>query len=126
MAREEENTKAAIANSDSNDGATLIKCIIEHLDYGKNKLDERSYTLYEEYIDHPGKEFLALDLCKFLEDYREVKVDIEHYIRHRLEQLRTYLQELSQEYCKRIMELEQQQLKEKENDTELHLRLYRL
>lgn len=118
MARKE-NTKAATDNSDSTYEATLIKCIIEHLDYAKNKLDERSYTLYEEYIDHPGKEFLALDLWKFLEDYRDVKVDIEHYICHRLEQLRAYLQELSQEYRKRVVELEQQ-LKEKENDTELH------
>ena len=111
MAREEENTKAVIDNSASNP--------IEAYDREINRLEKLKWKLNNEFLNQSNKEFLALDLWKFLEDYPQVKADIEHYIRHRLEQLRAYLQELSQEYCKRIKELEQQ-LEEKENDTELH------
>lgn len=91
-----------------NSGISLIEAYNREI----NRLEELERTLDNEFLCHPTKEFLALDLWKFLEDYRDVKVDIEHYICHRLEQLRAYLQELSQEYCKRIKELEQQ-LKEK-------------
>lgn len=90
---------------------------IEAYDREIKRYEEQLYTLGNEFVDPPNKEFLASDLSKFLEGYPQVKVDIEHYICHRLEQLRAYLQELSQEYCKRIKELEQQ-LKEKENDKE--------
>lgn len=107
MAQEEENTKAAIDNSDSNP--------IEAYDRDINRLEEIEWTLSKEFLNQPNKEFLALDLWKFLEDYPQVKADIEHYICHRLEQLRAYLQdgEVCLRYCKRIAELEQQ-LKEKE------------
>ena len=105
MARNEENTKAAIDNSGSNP--------INAYDREIKRLEEIKRTLVNEFLDQPNKGFLAPDLCKFLKDYPQVKANIEHYICHRLEQLRAYLQELSQEYCKRIKELEQR-LKEKE------------
>lgn len=106
MIREEENTKAAIDNSGSNP--------IEAYDREINRLEELKYTLSNEFVDKPNKEFLDLDLWKFLEGYPQVKADIEHYIRYRLGQLLTYLHdgEVSLRYCKRIAELEQQ-LKEK-------------
>lgn len=108
MAREKENTKAATDNSDSNP--------IEGCDREINRLSEIEWTLDNEFLNQPNKEFLALDLWKFLEDYPQVKADIEHYIRYRLGQLLTYLhdREVCLRYCKRIAELEQQ-LKEKEN-----------
>lgn len=113
MAREEENTKAAIANSDSSP--------IEAYDREINRLKEIELTLDNEFLNQPNKEFLAPDLCKFLEDYPQVKANIEHYIRNCLEQLWISIDDrvLCKQYFKRIMELEQQ-LKEKENDTELH------
>ena len=113
MAREEENTKAAIDNSDSN--------LIEAYDQEIIKLKELERTLYNEFLCHPTKEYLASDLRKFLEDYSEVKADIEDYIRHCLIQLSMslYNREEIQRYRKMVIELEQQ-LKEKENDTELH------
>ena len=90
MIREEENTKAAIDNSDSN--------IIEAYDREIKRLEEIERTLDNEFLYHPTKEYLASDLCKFLEDYPQVKKDIERYARYALEQ----------------------QLNDKENDTELH------
>ena len=90
MTREEENTKAAIDNSDSN--------IIEAYDREIKRLEEIERTLDNEFLYHPTKEYLASDLCKFLEDYPQVKKDIERYARYALEQ----------------------QLNDKENDTELH------
>lgn len=106
MARNEENTKAAIDNSDSN--------LIEAYDRDIKRLEEIKRTLVNEFLDQPNKGFLAPDLCKFLEKYPEVKVEIKHYIRHRLEDLWEYLyyKEMHQRYAKRIIELEQQ-LKEK-------------
>ena len=113
MAREEENTKAAIDNSDSN--------LIEAYDQEINRLKELERTLDNEFLYYPTKEYLAPDLCKFLEDYPKVKANIEHYIRNCLEQLWISIDDrvLCKQYFKRIMELEQQ-LKDKENDTELH------
>ena len=111
---QEENTKAAIDNSDSNP--------IEACDRDIKRLEELNWTLNREFLYHPTKEYLASDLCKFLkEDYPQVKANIEHYIRHCLEQLYIYLidREVIQRYRKRVIELEQQ-LKEKENDTELY------
>ena len=107
MKREEENTKAAIDNSDSNP--------IEAYDREIKRLEEIEWTLSKEFLNHPTKEFLALDLCKFLEDYPQVKANIRHYIRHCLEQLWKYLYnvEVRHRFCKRVVELEQQ-LKEKE------------
>ena len=84
-------------------------------------LKEIELALDNEFLCHPTKEYLASDLRKFLEGYPQVKIDIEHYIRHRLKQLWEYLynREVIQRYRKMVIELEQQ-LKEKENDTELH------
>ena len=79
MTQEEENTKAAIDNSGSNP--------IEAYDREINRLEELEWTLRKEFLNQPHKEFLASDLCKFLEDYPQVKANIEHYIRHCLEQL---------------------------------------
>ena len=106
MAREE-NTKAAIDNSGSN--------LIEAYDREIKRLKELERTLYNEFLYNPGKEFLAHDLRKFLEDYSQVKADIEDYIRHCLKQLSIRLddREMIQRYRKRVIELEQQ-LKEKE------------
>lgn len=108
MIREEENTKAAIDNSGSNP--------IGACDREINRLEQLEWTL-----NQPNKEFLALDLRKFLKDYPQVKANIEDYIRHCLEQLFSHLYDrvVIQQYRKRVVELEQQ-LKEKENDTELH------
>ena len=113
MTREEENTKAAIDNSDSN--------LIEEYDREINRLEEIGRTLDKKFLYHPTKEFLATDLRKFLEDYPKVKANIEHYIRNSLEclSMSLYDRELIQRYRKRVVELEQQ-LEEKENDTELH------
>lgn len=107
MARNEENTKAATDNCDSN----LIEAYYREI----KRLEEVKRTLVNEFLDQPNKEFLALDLWKFLEDYPQVKADIEHYIRYRLEQLYTYLYDraIIERYRKRVVELEQQQLKEK-------------
>ena len=113
MAREE-NTKAAIDNSDSN--------LIEACDREINRMEELSWTLDKYVLNQPNKEFLALDLCELLEDYPKVKANIEHYIRNCLEclSMSLYDRAVIQRYRKRVIELEQQQLKEKENDTELH------
>ena len=107
MTREEANTKAAIDNS----GISPI----EAYDREINRLKEIELTLDNEFLNQPNKEFLAPDLCKFLEDYPQVKMDIERYIRHCLEQLWKYLYnvEVRHRFCKRVIELEQQ-LKEKE------------
>lgn len=106
MTREEENTKAAIDNSYSN--------LIEAYDREIKRLEEIERTLDNEFLYNPGKEFLAHDLRKFLEDYSQVKADIEDYIRHCLKQLSTslYDREMIQRYYKRVTEL-RQQLKEK-------------
>ena len=93
---QEENTKATVDNSYSN--------LIEAYDREINRLEELERTLDNEFLNQPNKESTALDLLRFLEGYPQVKKDIERYARYALEQ----------------------QLKEKENDTELHLRLYRL
>lgn len=110
---QEENTKSATDNSNSN--------LIESHNREIKRLEELEWTLVDGFLDQPNKKFLALDLWKFLEDFPQVKVDIELYIRHCLEQLSTnlYDREVIQRYRKRVIELEQQ-LKEKENDTELH------
>ena len=107
MTGEEENTKEAIDNSDSNP--------IEAYDREINRLKEIERTLAKEFLNQPNKEFLALELWKFLEDYPQVKANIEHYVRHWLEQLWISIDDrvLCKQYFKRIMELEQR-LKEKE------------
>lgn len=107
MKQEEENTKAAIDNSGNNP--------IEAYDREIKRLEEIKRTLDNEFLYQPNKEFLALDLWKFLEDYPQVKADIEHYIRYRLGQLYTYLYDraIIERYRKRVIELEQQ-LKQKE------------
>ena len=109
----EENTKAAIDNSDSN--------LIEAYDREINRLEELERTLDNEFLYYPTKEYLAPDLCKLLEDYPKVKANIEHYIRNCLECLSVSLYDrvVIQRYRKMVIELEQQ-LKEKENATELH------
>lgn len=106
MIREEENTKAAIDNSSSN--------LIEEYDREINRLEEIEWTLNNEFLNQPNKEFLALDLWRFLEGYPQVKANIEHYIRHCLEYLSMslYNRRVIQRYRKRFVELEQQ-LKEK-------------
>ena len=111
MIREENTT--AIENSGSN--------LIEAYDREINRLEELERTLDNEFLNQPNKEFLALDLCELLEDYPKVKANIEHYIRNCLEclSMSLYNREVIQRYRKRVIELEQQ-LKEKENDTELH------
>ena len=113
MTRHEENTKAAIANSDSN--------LIEGYDREINRLEELERTLYNEFLYYPMKEYLDPDLCKLLKDYAELKANIRHYIRNCLEclSMSLYNREGIQRYRKRVVGLEQQ-LKEKENDTELH------
>lgn len=112
MAREE-NTKAAIDNSDSN--------LIEAYDREINRLEKIERTLDNEFLYHPTKEFFAPDLCRFLEDHPQVKANIRHYIRNSLECLSKslYEREMTQRYRKMVIELEQQ-LKDKENNTELH------
>ena len=112
MAREE-NTKAAIDNSGSNP--------IDAYDREIKRLEETKCTLGKKFLYHPTKEFLAPDLRKFLEGYPEARANIEHHIRYVLEQLWISIDDrvLCKQYFKRIMELEQQ-IKEKENDTELH------
>lgn len=107
MIREEENTKAAIDNSDSNP--------IEAYDREIKRLEGIERTLDNEFLYHPTKEYLASDLCKFLEDYPQVKANIRHYIRNSLEclSMSLYNRGLIQRYRKRVVELEQQ-LKEKE------------
>ena len=110
---QEENTKAAIDNSDSNP--------IEAYDREIKRLKELEWTLSKEFLNHPTKEFLDPDLRKFLEGYPETRGNIEHHIRYVLEQLWISIDDrvLCKQYFKRIMELEQQ-LNDKENDTELH------
>ena len=102
----EENTKAAIDNSDSN--------LIEVYDREINRLKEIERTLDNEFLNQPNKEYLASDLCKFLEDYPQVKANIRRYIRNSLEclSMSLYDRELIQRYRKMVIELEQQ-LKEK-------------
>lgn len=80
------------------------------------RLEELEWTLVDGFLDQPNKEYLASDLCKFLEDYPQVKANIEHYIRNNLEclSMSLYDREMIQRYRKRVIELEQQ-LKEKEN-----------
>ena len=116
MTGEEENTKAAIDNSGSD--------LIETYDRDIKRLEEIERTLDNEFLYHPTKEYLAPDLRKFLENYPKVKANIEHYIRNNLEclSMSLYNRGLVQRYRKRVIQLEQQQqqLKEKENDTELH------
>ena len=101
MARHEENTKAAIDNSDSNP--------IEGYDRGIKRLSELIRTL-DNYVLKPHKEFLALDLWEFLEEYPWVRGDIEIYINRCLWHLREKLQGevMYCEYRKRVIELEQQ------------------
>lgn len=108
MARNEENTKEAIDNSDSN--------LIEAYDRDIKRLEELIRTLDNEFLYHPTKEYLAPDLCKFLEDYPQVKANIRRYIRNSLEclSMSLYDREMIQRYRKRVIELEQQ-LKDKEN-----------
>ena len=107
MARHEENTKAAIDNSDSN--------LIEACDREINRLEKLERTLDNEFLYNLGKEFLAHDLRKFLEDYSQVEANIEHYIRNCLEclSMSLYEREMTQRYRKMVIELEQQ-LKDKE------------
>lgn len=102
MARNEENTKAAIDNSGSN--------LIEAYDREINRLEEIERTLDNEFLYNPGKEFLAHDLRKFLEDYPTVEANIEHYIRNSLEclSMSLYDREMIQRYRKMVIELEQQ------------------
>ena len=101
MAREE-NTKAAIDNSYSN--------LIEACDREIKRLKEIERTLSNEFLYPPIKDYLATDLCKFLEDYPQVKASIEHYIRHCLEcqSMSLYHRKKIQRYRKRVAELEQQ------------------
>lgn len=102
MARNEENTNAAIDNSDSN--------LIEACDREIKRLEEIERTLDKEFLNQPNKEFLASDLCKFLEDYSQVRANIEHYIRNSLEclSMSLYNRGLIQRYRKMVIELEQQ------------------
>lgn len=99
---QEENTKAAIDNSYSN--------IIEGCDREINRLEEIERTLDNEFLHQPNKELLAPDLQKFLEEYPQVKANIEHYIRNSLEclSMSLYNRGLIQRYRKRVIELEQQ------------------
>ena len=110
---QEENTKAAIDNSGSN--------LIEAYDREINRLKELERTLYNGFLNQPNKEFLALDLCKFLGVYPQVKANIRRYIRNNLEclSMSLYNREVLQRYRKMVIELEQQ-LKEKENAPKLH------
>lgn len=98
---QEENTTAATVNSDSN--------LIEAYDREINRLEKIERKLGKKFLYHPTKEFLALDLCKFLEGFPTVKTDIEDFIRYRLRQLRIDLHNkaMSQRYLKRVIELEQ-------------------
>ena len=88
MTREEENTKAAIDNSDSNEESTHIEdpfeawCAREI----KRLVEEPIRTLGSGVLNQPHKESTALDLLRFLEDYPQVKKDIERYDRYALEQ----------------------------------------
>lgn len=75
---QEENTKSAIDNSDSN--------LIEAYDREINRLCKLSWALLKEYLDQPNKESLELELLRFLEGYPQVKKDIERYARYALEQ----------------------------------------
>ena len=91
-----EENTTAIDNSDNK----LIEAYAREI----KRLVEPIRTLGSGVLNQPNKESTALDLLRFLEGYPQVKKDIERYARYALEQ----------------------QLKEKENDTELHLRLYSL
>ena len=106
MARNEENTKEAIDNSDSN--------LIEAYDRDIKRLEGVIRTLDIEFLHNPTKEYLAPNLRKSLEDYPQVKANIEQYIRNRLEclSMSLYYMEMVQRYRKMVVELEQQ-LKEK-------------
>ena len=108
MARHEENTKAAIDNS----GRNLIEVYNREI----NRLEELERTLDNEFLNQPNKEYLASDLCKFLEDYPQVKANIRRYIRNNLEclSMSLYNREMIQRYRKRVTEL-RQQLNDKEN-----------
>lgn len=98
---------------------TKIQELIEVYDLEIKRYEELLYTLGKEFVSKPNKEFLAPDLRQFLGGYPQVKADIDHYIRHRLAQLRTNLHDkkVQYHYLKTIYELEQQ-LKEKENGKE--------
>lgn len=100
---------------------TKIQELIEAYDRDIKRLGEIIRTLDNEFLYRPTKEYLASDLCKFLEDYPQVKASIRHYIRNNLEclSMSLYYREMIQRYRKMVIELEQQ-LEEKENDTELH------
>lgn len=114
---QEENTKAAIDNSDSTEESTYIEDPIEAWRAQEIKrLGELNWTLNCEFIYHPTKEYLVPDLRKFLENYPQVKESIENYISHCLKQLSTHLydREVIQRYRKKTIELEQQ-LNDKEN-----------
>lgn len=80
------------------------------------RYEELFYTLGKEFVSKPNKEFLGLDLWKFLEDFPQVKSDIDHYIRHRLVLLRTELHNnMVNAVNEKIIRQLEQQLKEKEN-----------
>ena len=87
MVREEENTKTAIDNSDSNEESTHIEDPFEAWCAREIKrLVEPIRILDNEFLYHLNKESTALDLLRFLEDYPQVKKDIERYARYALEQ----------------------------------------
>lgn len=73
------------------------------------RFDELLQALGNEFVDNPNKEYLAPDLRQFLESHPQVKADIDHYIRHRLAQLRSDLhnQLVNNVNVKRIFELEE-------------------
>lgn len=104
----EENTKTATDNSDSNP--------IEECDREIKRLSKIERKFYNEFLYNPTKEYLASDLCKFLEDYPQVNANIRHYIRNNLEclSMSIYNRGLIQRYRKRVIQLEQQ-LNDKEN-----------
>lgn len=72
------------------------------------RYEELLYTLGKEFVSKPNKEFIGLDFWKFLKDFPQVKADIDHYIRYRLELLRSDLhnQLVNKVNVKRIFELE--------------------
>ena len=110
MAREE-NTKEDIDNSDSTEESTYCNDLMEACDREIIRLEELNWTLDKYFLNQPNKEFLTLDLCELLEEYPEIKTDIEHYIHHRLEQLRTSIDEMATRlrYYKKIIEQRQEE-----------------
>lgn len=80
------------------------------------RYEELLYTLGKEFVSKPNKEFLGLDIWKFLEDFPQVKADIDHYIRHRLALLQSELHnQMVNAVNEKIIRQLDQQLKEKEN-----------